>query len=102
MASFETSIAALMGGLPSSELSQLDIDFVDKTEMSCGDSEKKAQDALAQDALAHEVATLSLGASSTPVKEIEGAPVALKALAHWILNDCKKIVVLSGAGVSPA
>ncbi|CAB9527182.1 NAD-dependent protein deacetylase [Seminavis robusta] len=65
--------------------------------MSSGEIEKKAEDALAD-----EVAKLSLGESSTPVKEIEGAPVALKALAHWILNDCEKVVVLSGAGVSVA
>ena len=71
------------------------------------------------DALAAEVEKLSLGIGdegkdSTPsveelqhtpdekLQDIPDAPVALKTLAHWLLNDVKNVVVLSGAGVSVA
>lgn len=51
--------------------------------------------------LADQVSALSLNTKSQ-LHDIPGAPVALKTLAHWILEDCNKIVVLSGAGVSVA
>ena len=68
------------------------------------------------DELAAEVEKLSLGVgggndSKAKVEELQDipdeklhdipdAPVALKTVAHWLLNDVKNVVVLSGAGVS--
>ena len=64
------------------------------------------------DDLADEVEKLSLGGGSAAeppaseetqqVVDIPDAPVALKTVAHWILQQCNKVVVLSGAGVSVA
>lgn len=63
------------------------------------------EDTFLDDELADQVANISLGTEDTPptvvdVKDIPDAPVALKTLAHWILNECNNVIVLSGAGVS--
>jgi len=74
-------------------------------------SKQKPENSTTEDDLAAQVERLSLETETTSannndkdktVEDIEDAPVALKTLAHWILNDCNNIVVLSGAGVSVA
>ena len=65
-------------------------------------SKKDDEASSAADDLAAQVEHLSLGTATEKVQDIPDAPVALKTLAHWLLNECNKVIVLSGAGVSVA
>jgi Sir2 family len=104
-----------MGALPSSEDDSvidfdlnIDLNFgifgTKTTTMTNKDKQKEPDDdEKEEDDLADDIAKLPLS-SSTNIKNtvVPDAPVALLTLAHWIQEDCRKIVVLSGAGVSVA
>jgi NAD+-dependent protein deacetylase sirtuin 2 len=117
-----------MGALPSSEDSVVDFDFdlaidldfgflgsqkkmpnkkvqeVDNKEEDDDDDDEEDDDDDDDDDLADEIAKLTLSTitDAPRVQDVPDAPVALTTLAHWILRDCQKVVILSGAGVSVA
>lgn len=78
-----------MGGIDSKEADELAAE-VEKLSLGIGDGGNDAKAKVEE--LQH--------TPDEKLQDIPDAPVALKTVAHWLLNDVKNVVVLSGAGVS--